>query len=155
MRKIQLLALLCAVVAGLAGCASKNIVRAAPPSVGAPPPDETSPMPSPATPPPLSTTEEPAPEVPSPALPPSPAKRPAAPRRPASTESAAAFREGPGRNKEKYDHEHYDRRTEYAACEWQAAQRVAKRSDGKNKRFPRPVSRGHHGRRLGSRAKPR
>jgi hypothetical protein len=88
MRKIQLLALLCAVFAGMAGCASKHIVRAAPPSVSTPPPDETSPMPSPEAPPPVSTTEEPAPEVPSPAPPPSPGKRPAAPRRPAQTETA-------------------------------------------------------------------
>src|ERR1700688_2875676 len=88
MRKIQLLALLCAVFAGMAGCASKHIVRAAPPSVSTPPPDVTSPMPSPEAPPPVSTTEEPAPEVPSPAPPPSPGKRPAAPRRPAQTETA-------------------------------------------------------------------
>jgi hypothetical protein len=85
MRKIQLLALLCAVPAGLAGCASKHIVRAAPPSVSTPPAEETSPMPPPETPPPVSTTEEPAPEVPSPELPPAPAKRPASPRRPAPT----------------------------------------------------------------------
>jgi outer membrane biosynthesis protein TonB len=88
MRKIQLLALLCAVTAAMAGCAGKHIVRAAPPSVSTPPPDETSPMPPPETPPPVSTTEEPAPEVPSPAPPPAPGKRPAAPRRPASTETA-------------------------------------------------------------------
>jgi outer membrane biosynthesis protein TonB len=88
MRKIQLLALLCAVSAAMAGCASKHIVRAAPPSVSTPPPDETSPMPPPETPPPVTTTEEPAPEVPSPAVPPAPGKRPAAPRRPASAEAA-------------------------------------------------------------------
>ncbi len=83
MPKTQLLALLCAASAGWAGCASKHIVRAAPPSVSTPPPEETSPMPSPEAPPPVSTTEEPAPEVPSPAPPPAPGKRPAAPRRPA------------------------------------------------------------------------
>jgi hypothetical protein len=88
MRKTQLLALLCAVSVGLAGCASKHIVRAAPPSVSTPPVDETAPMPQPETPPPVNTTEEPAPEVPSPAPPPVPAKRPAAPRRPAPTETA-------------------------------------------------------------------
>jgi outer membrane biosynthesis protein TonB len=88
MRKIRLLALLCAVAAGMAGCAGKHIVRAAPPSVSAPPPDETSPMPVPEAPPPVSTTEEPAPEVPSPAPPPVPAKRPTAPRRPAPAETA-------------------------------------------------------------------
>lgn len=88
MRKIQLLALLCAASAAMAGCASKHIVRAAPPSVSTPPPDETSPMPSPEAPPPVTTTEEPAPEVPSPAPPPAPAKRPSAPRRPAPTETA-------------------------------------------------------------------
>jgi outer membrane biosynthesis protein TonB len=90
MRKIQLLALLCAVSAAMAGCASKHIVRAAPPSVSTPPPDETSPMPPPETPPPVTTSEEPAPEVPSPAVPPAPGKRPAAPRRPASAEAAEA-----------------------------------------------------------------
>jgi hypothetical protein len=88
MRKIQLLALLCAVTAAMAGCAGKHIVRAAPPSVSTPPPDETSPMPSPEAPPPVSTTEEPAPEVPSPAPPPAPGKRPIAPRRPAPAETA-------------------------------------------------------------------
>jgi hypothetical protein len=89
MRKIQLLVgLLCAISAGMAGCANKHIVRAAPPSVSTPPPDETAPMPVPAPPPPVSTTEEPAPEVPSPAPPPAPGKRPPAPRRPAPTETA-------------------------------------------------------------------
>jgi hypothetical protein len=88
MRKIPLLALLCAFSAAMAGCANKHIVRAAPPSVSAPPPDETSPMPPPETPPPVTTTEEPAPEVPSPAPPPAPGKRPAAPRRPAPAETA-------------------------------------------------------------------
>jgi outer membrane biosynthesis protein TonB len=88
MRKIELLALLCAVSAGMAGCANKHIVRAAPPSVSAPPPDESSPMPPPEAPPPVSTTEEPAPEVPSPAPPPAPANRPIAPRRPAQPETA-------------------------------------------------------------------
>ena len=88
MRKIQLLAVLCAGSIAMAGCANKHIVRAAPPSVSAPPPDETSPMPPPETPPPVTTTEEPAPEVPSPAPPPIPGKRPAAPRRPAPAETA-------------------------------------------------------------------
>ena len=88
MRRIQLLALLFAVSAVLAGCASKHIVRAAPPSVSSPPPDVTAPMPPPEAPPPVATTEEPAPEVPSPAPPPAPAKRPSAPRRPAPTETA-------------------------------------------------------------------
>jgi hypothetical protein len=90
MRKVQLLALLCAASAAMAGCASKHIVRAAPPSVSTPPPEETAPMPAPtpATPPPVAATEEPAPEVPSPEPPPAPAKRPAAPRRPAPTETA-------------------------------------------------------------------
>jgi hypothetical protein len=87
MPKIQLLALLCAISAGLAGCTSRHIVRAAPPSVSTPPPDETSPMPVPETPPPVTTTEEPAPEVPSPVPPPVPGKRPPAPRRP-SVEAA-------------------------------------------------------------------
>jgi hypothetical protein len=87
-RKTPLLALLLAASAVLAGCASKHIVRAAPPSVSTPPPGEASPMPVPETPPPVATTEEPAPEVPSPAPPPVPGKRPPAPRRPASTETA-------------------------------------------------------------------
>jgi outer membrane biosynthesis protein TonB len=90
MQKNQLLALLCILFAGLAGCATKKIVRAAPPSVSAPPPEDTSPMPSPETPPPVDTTEEPAPEVPSPAPPPSPSKRPAAPKRPGPTEAETA-----------------------------------------------------------------
>jgi hypothetical protein len=88
MRTFQLLALLGAASAGLAGCASKHIVRAAPPSVSSPPPEVTAPMPVPEAPPPVTTTEEPAPEVPSPAPPPAPGKRPAAPRRPAPAETA-------------------------------------------------------------------
>ena len=90
MRKTNLLALLCVVSFVLGGCASKKIVRAAPPSVSTPPPDEASPMPPPETPPPVNTTEEPAPEVPFPAPPPSLAKRPAAPRRPAPPETDTA-----------------------------------------------------------------
>ena len=89
MRKLKLFALLCLLTAVMAGCASKHIVRASPPSVSVPPPDETAPMPAPMTPPPVTTvTEEPPPEVETPLPPPVPAKRPAAPRRPASTESA-------------------------------------------------------------------
>jgi len=89
MRKYTLIALLCAVSAAMAGCASKHIVRAAPPSVSTPPPEETGPMPAPTTPPPVATTEEePAPEVTSPVPPPAPGKRPAAPRRPAPAETA-------------------------------------------------------------------
>lgn len=90
MRKSQLLALLCLLAAGMAGCATKRIVRAAPPSVSSPPPGETSPMPSPETPPPVNTAEEPAPEVPSPAPPPALAKRPTAPRRPGPPETEVA-----------------------------------------------------------------
>ena len=169
MRKIQLLALLCAVSAAMAGCASKHIVRAAPPSVSSPPPDETAPMPPPEAPPPVTTTEEPAPEVPSPAPPPAPAKRPAAPRRPAPTETADPTPAKPAppqispqlsardleATKKNTTDEHYDRGAESAACQWKAAQRRAKRPDGKNKRIPQPGSRGHHGRRLGARAEPR
>ncbi len=90
MRRMGLLALSCVAVAGLAGCASKHIVRAAPPSVSTPPPDVTGPMPQPEAPPPATTAVAPvpAPEVPSPAPPPSPAKRPAQPKRPAPTEAA-------------------------------------------------------------------
>jgi hypothetical protein len=89
MRKAELLSLLCAVALGTAGCATKQIVRAAPPSVSTPPPEETAPSPPPATPPPTEATTEPAPE-PTPATPaPAPAKRPTTPRpRPAPTETA-------------------------------------------------------------------
>jgi outer membrane biosynthesis protein TonB len=88
-RKFKLFVLLCSLAAVMAGCASKHIVRASPPSVSEPPPDETAPMPAPTTPPPAATvTEEPPPEVETPMPPPVPAKRPAAPRRPVSTESA-------------------------------------------------------------------
>ena len=90
MRKSQLLALLAALSTAMAGCASKHIVRAAPPSVSAPPPAETAPMPAPEAPPPVATTEEPAPEVPSPALAPTPPKKPAPPKRPPPSETAEA-----------------------------------------------------------------
>lgn len=90
MRKSQLLALLAALSAGMAGCASKHIVRAAPPSVSTPPPAETAPMPAPETPPPppAAAVEEPAPEVPSPAIATTPPKKPAQPKRPAAPETA-------------------------------------------------------------------
>jgi len=88
-RKFKLLALLGSLSVVMAGCASKHIVRASPPSVSVPPPEETAPMPAPTTPPPgPAVTEEPPPEVESPMPPPVPGKRPAAPRRPAPTESA-------------------------------------------------------------------
>lgn len=91
MRKLELLAPLCAaVLLGMAGCANKHIVRAAPPSVSEPPPQEITPMPVPEAPPvDTTTTVEPAPEVPTPELPPSPAKKPVAPKpRPAPAETA-------------------------------------------------------------------
>ena len=89
MRKIELLALLCVIALGAAGCASKHIVRAAPPSVSTPPPEVTVPMPQPATPPPAETKTEPPPEAAPPVPPLAPAKRPAPPRpRPAQTEAA-------------------------------------------------------------------
>ena len=89
-RRFELLAPLCAILLGASGCANKHIVRAAPPSVSAPPPQEVTPMPVPEAPPPVdNTTAEPAPEVPTPELPPSPAKKPVAPKpRPAPTETA-------------------------------------------------------------------
>lgn len=88
MQKAPVLCLLCAICAAMAGCASKNIVRAAPPSVSTPPPDVSAPMPAPEAPPPVATKEEPAPEVPSPEPPPALAKRPTAPKRPAPAETA-------------------------------------------------------------------
>jgi outer membrane biosynthesis protein TonB len=89
MRKSQLLALLCVVAIGLAGCASKRIVRAAPASVSTPPPEEPAPAPPAVTPPPAEATAEPAPETTLPAPPTVPAKRPVAPRpHPAPVETA-------------------------------------------------------------------
>lgn len=88
MRKYKLLVLLCTTSVAMAGCASKHIVRAAPPSVTVPPPDETAPMPVPTAPPVTTETVEPPPEVASPVPPLVPSKKPAGPRRPASTESA-------------------------------------------------------------------
>ena len=80
MRKPEYLVFLCIVALGLAGCAGKRIVRAAPPSVSTPPPEITQPMPPPATPEPSITVEEPPPD-PTPSVPPMvPAKHPAPPR---------------------------------------------------------------------------
>ena len=171
MRKTQLLALLCAVFAGLAGCASKHIVRAAPPSVSVPPPDENSPMPAPSAPPPVSTTEEPAPEVPSPALPP---PRPAS--APLLATATCADRggrpdAGPNRRHRRFRpssppgtwnprkkarlQEHHKRGTEFAIYKWEAAQPGAKRPDREDNRIPQTGSRSYPGRRLGPRPKPR
>jgi hypothetical protein len=92
MRKPGLLILLCAAALGTAGCGSKHIVRAAPPSVSTPPPDIAEPMPVPAaTAPPAEAPAEPPPAAAAPAPPLVPAKRPAPPRpRPAQTDTAEA-----------------------------------------------------------------
>jgi outer membrane biosynthesis protein TonB len=83
----ELFVLLLAAAFASAGCAGKNIVRAAPPSVIEPPP-ETAPAPQPPTPAPAETKTEPAPE-PAPATPPAaPAKRPAPRPKPAQPEVA-------------------------------------------------------------------
>jgi hypothetical protein len=98
MRKSDILVLFCAAGLGMAGCATKHIVRAAPPSVSAPPPDEAGPMPTPVAPPPVETTNEPPPE---PALvvpPAAPTKRPTPPRprsAPAETAEPAPVKPAP------------------------------------------------------------
>jgi hypothetical protein len=89
MRKTEFLVLLCAITLGATGCASKHIVRAAPPSVSTPPPQETERMPMPETPPPTETEAEPPPEATPPVPPLTPSKRPAPARpRPAPAEPA-------------------------------------------------------------------
>src|ERR1019366_5436 len=90
MRRTALLVLLCAAALGMAGCANKPIVSAAPPSGSPPPPVEIAPTPPPTTPPPPEQpTAEPQPETPAPVPTPAPAKRPAAPRpRPPQPEAA-------------------------------------------------------------------
>jgi len=80
MSKLGFLLSLCAIALATAGCASKQIVRAAPPSVSTPPPDITEPMPPPETPQPAKAEEEPPPVDASPVPPLVPAKRPAPPR---------------------------------------------------------------------------
>jgi outer membrane biosynthesis protein TonB len=91
MRRRELFVLLFAAAFAATGCGSKHVVRAAPPSVSTPPPEEMPPAPEPPALPPAETkTEEPPAEVPPPTPPPAPAKRPApAPRpRPAPPETA-------------------------------------------------------------------
>jgi outer membrane biosynthesis protein TonB len=89
MRRRELLVLLFAAALATAGCGSKHIVRAAPPSVSTPPPEETPTAPEPVAPSPAETkTEEPPPEAPPPTPPPVPAKRPAPRPRPAQPETA-------------------------------------------------------------------
>jgi outer membrane biosynthesis protein TonB len=89
MRKFESLALVAAACIGMAACSSKHIVRAAPPSVSAPPQEEPVLQPAPQVPPAVEPAPEPAPEVPSPEPPPAPTKRPVPPRpRPAPAETA-------------------------------------------------------------------
>lgn len=89
MRLRELLVLLSAAALATAGCGSKHVVRAAPPSVRTPPPDEAPPAPQPVAPVPAETkAEEPPPEAPPPVLLPAPAKRPAPRPRPAQPETA-------------------------------------------------------------------
>ncbi len=89
MRKTELLALLCTIALGAAGCAGRHIVRAAPPSVSTPPPEETQPMPQPTAPPPTEVEATPPPESIPPAPPLVPVQRPAPARpRPAPSETA-------------------------------------------------------------------
>ena len=89
MRKSELLVLFCAAGFAMAGCATKHIVRAAPPSVSTPPPDEASPMPAPVTPPRVETNSEPPPEPAIVVPPATPAKRPT-PARPRSAPAETA-----------------------------------------------------------------
>jgi len=90
MQRRALFVLLFAAAFGAAGCSTKHIVRAAPPSVSAPPPEEAPPLPPPPMPPAVETkTEEPPPEAAPPEEPaPAPAKRPAPRPRPAQPETA-------------------------------------------------------------------
>ncbi len=90
MRRHELFVLLLAAAFGAAGCGTKHIVRAAPPSVSVPPPEEAPTLPPTPMPPPVETkTEEPPPEAPPPEEPPpTPAKRPAPRPRPAQPETA-------------------------------------------------------------------
>jgi outer membrane biosynthesis protein TonB len=90
MRPREIFVLLLAAAFGAAGCGTKHIVRAAPPSVSIPPPQEAPPLQPPPTPPAAETkTEEPPPEAPPPEEPPpAPAKRPAPRPRPAQPETA-------------------------------------------------------------------
>jgi hypothetical protein len=88
-RQRKLLMLLCAAAVATAGCGSKHIVRAAPPSVSTPPPEEPPPAPSPPAPAPVETkTEEPLPELPLPPPPPAPVRRPSPRPRPEQPETA-------------------------------------------------------------------
>jgi hypothetical protein len=85
MRRMKLNTVWCAMalgILGMAGCASKHIVKAAPPSVSVPPPGAVEPMPQPEAPPPTETKAEPPPEAaPDPSVPPlAPVKRPQPPR---------------------------------------------------------------------------
>ena len=89
MRQRELLILLCAAALASAGCSSKHIVRATPPSVSTPPPEETPPAPPPApAPAPAEIKTEPLPEFPPPTPPPAPVNRPAPRPRPAQSENA-------------------------------------------------------------------
>jgi outer membrane biosynthesis protein TonB len=87
MRRYQLLTLLCFVAIASAGCGTKHVVAAAPPSVSEPPPEEKPATPPPA-PVPAPVAEAPTPQ-PTPEPTPEPAKRPVARPRPVQPETPA------------------------------------------------------------------
>ena len=166
MRQRELLMLLCAAALASAGCGSKHIVRAAPPSVSTPPPEETPPAPPPPAPAPAETKTETAAgnssshaaaragQTPRAAPAPGTARncRTGAPETGAAADFAPTLRQGPRRGEEQYGFEHHDGGKERAACKRQAAQCRSERPRRENQRLPRPGPRSDSRRRLGSRA---
>ncbi len=163
-RRTELITPLCLIVLGvlglgMAGCANKHIVRAAPPSVVTPPPD-VAPMPQPETPQPTETKTEPPPAV-APAAPPVvPTKRASPPRPrtpPAETAEAAPPKPAPPQISPQLSPKDLETAKANTTSNITSAEKNLQLANGKqlnaaqkdltgeNQRLSRPGTRSHHG----------
>ncbi len=124
MRRRELYTLLFAAAFAATGCGAKHVVRASPPSVSTPPPQEES----------LPVPEPPAPQTGAP------------------PDLAPTLSPGPRGGEVQHDLKYYNGRKKLAGRGGQAAQCRSERPHREDQRFSRPGPRSDCRRRLGSRA---